>query len=170
VNRWRQRLAELRGEGIEGTPRLAALVQNVHNVQNPAGEATFEHFEQIEQRENAHPRGAVKRDGDDCANGRARFGLPEVPEEPLLLRDGRRLWRFRAGEVQDAARGQTAALVDEAHWHGAILVADGCELVVVEPWLSNLPLETLCELRLRASGAIAELLKLARARWQEAGR
>ena len=23
-----------------------------------------------------------------------RIGIPEIPEEPVLLRDGRRLWRF----------------------------------------------------------------------------
>jgi hypothetical protein len=110
----------------------------------------------------------VERDGHVCATGRVRFGLPEIPDEPLLLRDGRRLWRFRTGEIPDTLCGHIAALVDQAHWHGVVLVADGCELVVVEPWLSKLPRETLCELRLCADGVITELLNRARARSQEA--
>jgi hypothetical protein len=45
VNRWRQRLDELRGDGAE--PPHA--VQNVQNVQNSLPTPAFEHFEQIEQ-------------------------------------------------------------------------------------------------------------------------
>jgi hypothetical protein len=103
----------------------------------------------------------AKADGD--AAGRALFGLPEMPEEPLLLRDGRRLWRFRAGEIPDTPREQIAELIHQAHWHGAGLVADGRELVVVERWLSNLPREALVELRRCAGGVIAELLSRGRA-------
>jgi hypothetical protein len=178
VNRWRQRLAELRGEGNEGSPAAS-----VHNVQNSTVKATFEHLEQIEQPENPHNPAAPsageaeeegyatgRHSGDALATRRARFGLPEIPESPLMLRDGRRLWRFRAGEIRDTPRDQTAALVDQAHWHGAVLVADGRELIVVERWLSRLPRDVLCELRLCAAGVIAELLSRARARWQETAR
>jgi hypothetical protein len=183
MNRWRQRLAELCSDGNEGTAGLAECVHNVRNVQKPDPDPSFEHSEHSEQRAES-VRGSVaptrseaeeeltaivKRDGD--AAGRVRFGLPEIPEEPLLLRDGRRLWRFRATEIpDDPTRKQAAALIDIAHWHGAVLVADGRELIVVEPWLSKLPREALCELRLCASGAIAELLDRARPRWQEAAR
>jgi hypothetical protein len=104
-------------------------------------------------------------DGD--ATGQLRFGLPEIPEEPLLLRDGRRLWRFRAGE--DTEREQAAELIQQAHRHGAVLVADGRELVIVERWLSNLPREALVELRRCAAAVITELLSRARVRWRESG-
>src|SRR5205085_3602197 len=70
-----------------------------------------------------------------------RIGIPEIPEQPVLLRDGHRLWRFSQG--QDCSADRALALIDQAHWCGAILVADGRELIVVERWLSTLPPETL---------------------------
>jgi len=48
VNRWRQRLAELRGESHERSPALST-VQIVQNVQNPLRVPAFEHSEQIER-------------------------------------------------------------------------------------------------------------------------
>jgi hypothetical protein len=179
MNHWRQRLAELRSDGNEGTLGLA------ERVQNPDSDPSFEHSEHFEQgteralgpaastrgEAQEQPAATVKHDGDAFAAGGLRFGLPEIPEEPLLLRDGRRLWRFRAGEIpDDPPREQAAALIDSAHWRGAVVVADGRELIVVEPWLSRLPRETLCELRRCASEVIAELLNRARARWQGAAR
>ncbi len=176
MNRWRQRLAEMQGAaGSEPAPATT-------RAQIPAAKPTFEHFEQSEQRteEVAAPAASpsveageeratiVEDDSNAFATGRVRFGLPEIPEEPLLLRDGRRLWRFRAREIPSTPRGQTATLINHAHRCGTVLVADGRELVVVERWLSNLPPDILCELRLCADGVIAELLNRARARWQEA--
>jgi hypothetical protein len=90
-----------------------------------------------------------------------RFGIPEIPDEPVLLRDGRRLWRFPAAD--DCAADRAGALIDQAHWCGAVLVADARELLVVERWLSNLPVETLCELRRCASGLISVLQQRSRA-------
>jgi hypothetical protein len=49
MNRWRQRLAELHGDGAEKPPALRCAVQNVQNVQNPPSSPSFERFEQIEQ-------------------------------------------------------------------------------------------------------------------------
>jgi hypothetical protein len=49
VNRWRQRLAELHGNGGRLPSPLPAAVQDVQNVQNPLTDRPFEHFEQIEQ-------------------------------------------------------------------------------------------------------------------------
>ena len=49
MNRWRQRLDELRGGGSEPAAPLSITVQDVQNVQNPLSELSFERFEQIEQ-------------------------------------------------------------------------------------------------------------------------
>jgi hypothetical protein len=84
-----------------------------------------------------------------------RIGIPEIPDEPVPLRDGRRLWRF--SQAQDCPPDRASALIDQAHWCGAVLVADGCELIVVERWFGSLPVETLCELNRCASGVIAAL-------------
>jgi hypothetical protein len=70
--------------------------------------------------------------------------LHDAVVEPLLLRDGRRLWRFRA-EVM-VPRGPSphlVPLIECAREFGIVLVADGDTLVVVEPWQSSLPPETL---------------------------
>ena len=91
-----------------------------------------------------------------------RFGIPEVPDVPVFLRDGRRMWRFP--EAEDCEPDQAAALIEEAYWYGVVLVADGRELIVVERWLSNLPVETLCELRRCAGGVISVLRQPSRAR------
>jgi hypothetical protein len=85
----------------------------------------------------------------------SRIGIAEIPDEPVLLRDGRRLWRF--SQAQNCTPDRASALIDQAHWCGAVLVADGRELIVVENWLSSLPVETLCELNRCASGVIAAL-------------
>jgi hypothetical protein len=93
-----------------------------------------------------------------------RVGIPEIPHEPVLLQDGRRIWRF--SEAQDCTADQAAVLIDQAHWCGAVLVADGRELIVVERWLSSLPLETLCELSRCANAVIAALHQHLRVRCQ----
>jgi hypothetical protein len=75
---------------------------------------------------------------------------------PLLLPDGRRLRRFRA-DVIPSVRGDAAALLDQARRHGAVLVADGGELIVVERWQSALSPKTLQAVKSCAGGIIAVL-------------
>jgi hypothetical protein len=100
------------------------------------------------------PGAGADRAADIGPEGRVPpIGLPEIPDLPVLLRDGRRLWRFPSAE--DCAPDKAAALMDEAHFCGAVLIADGRELIVVERWLSCLPVESLCELRRFARGVIA---------------
>jgi hypothetical protein len=82
-------------------------------------------------------------------------GIPDFLDGPVLLSDGPRLWRFL--QAQDCAPDRAATLIDQAHCHGTVLVADGRELIVVERWLSSLPLETLCGLRRCAGTVIATL-------------
>lgn len=78
---------------------------------------------------------------------------------PVLLRDGRRLYRFRVAEESTRQSGDAADLVDDARYRGAVLVVDGHELIVVERWLSALPEETLRALKNNAGSVIAVLLK-----------
>lgn len=77
--------------------------------------------------------------------------------EPLFLRDGRRLWRFRAEAIPEVLNDSDIRPAVEARWFGCVLFADGHELVVVEPWLSNLPVETRAELAVNAGTIIALL-------------
>jgi hypothetical protein len=83
---------------------------------------------------------------------------------PLLLRSGRRLYRFRVDRIPDTVPDQIKALMDEARWRRVVLVADGHDLIVVEPWLSTLAIETLQELEEKAAGLIAALRGQSRAR------
>ena len=73
---------------------------------------------------------------------------------PLLLPDGRWLWRFRADSVPEAS-SRADVLVEDARCRGAVLVADGVELIVVEP--SWPPQGIWHELRQRAGEIIAVL-------------
>jgi hypothetical protein len=75
----------------------------------------------------------------------------------LLMPDGRRLYRFRADDIPVAVPDHARDLIDQVRWHGAVLVADGRGLIVVERWLGSLPVETLCELRRCAREVIAAL-------------
>jgi hypothetical protein len=173
MNRWRQRLAELRSSDVsEKLSAPSSAVQNVQIVQKPEAPPGCEHFEQIE-----HPTGSTAMSDRSPAIDRARIvwsnaeeepaatsthgliprtGLPEIPDVPVLLRDGRRMWRFSRGE--DCGPDQAAALINEARWCGAVVAADGREqLIVVERWMSGLPVETLLELRRCAGGVIAAL-------------
>jgi hypothetical protein len=59
--------------------------------------------------------------------------------EPLLMRDGRRLWRFRAESIPEVLNDADIRPAVEARWCGCTLVADGLDLIVVEPWMSELP-------------------------------
>jgi hypothetical protein len=158
MNRWHQRLAALRGDSSDPAAALPCAGQNVQNVQNAAPELAFEHFEQIEQWTNRAAAVWSEVEPERAAiieHEGAIPGVPGIPDEPVLLRDGRRLWRF--SQAHDCTSDRAAALIDQAHWCGAVLVADGRELIVVERWLSSLPVETLCELSRCASGVIAAL-------------
>jgi hypothetical protein len=84
-------------------------------------------------------------------------GTKIVEPMPVLFPDGRRLHRFRTGAIPSLAPGNAAALLDRACSHGAVLVADGCELIVVERRESTLPPETLRAVRSCAGAIIAAL-------------
>ncbi|HJU19083.1 MAG TPA: hypothetical protein VJ770_21720 [Stellaceae bacterium] len=83
----------------------------------------------------------------------AAIGTPKT----LLLRDGRRMHRFPAAVIPPAPTALAAALVSAARQHNAVLVADGPELVVVEPKGSTLPREMLARIRANAGEIIAAL-------------
>jgi hypothetical protein len=86
----------------------------------------------------------------------------DAPGEPVLLRDGRRLHRFRATEAASCA--DIDNLLDRARWRGAVLVADGRALIVVEPWSSALNPEILRELRDNAGAIVSVLIGESRER------
>ena len=75
----------------------------------------------------------------------------------MLLRDGRRLWRFRAESIPEILNDDDIRPAVEARWCGCVLVADGHDLIVTEPRLSRLPDETLAELAANAGTIIAVL-------------
>jgi hypothetical protein len=63
-----------------------------------------------------------------------------------------------------SATPEAMALIDEARRCGAVLVADGPELIVVERWRSRLPSETRDVLRHRAAEVIGAMRRERRAR------
>ena len=77
--------------------------------------------------------------------------------EPLLMRDGRRLWRFHAESVPEVLNDDDIRPAVEARWCGCTLVADGLELIVAEPWMSGLPDEVRDGLAANAGTIIALL-------------
>ena len=77
--------------------------------------------------------------------------------KPLLLADGRRLWRFRADAIPAVLNDQEIRPAVEARWCGCVLVADGHDLIVVEPWRSELLHDTLTALAANAGTIIALL-------------
>jgi hypothetical protein len=85
-------------------------------------------------------------------------------ERPLLMPDGRRLHRFRADDIQVAVPNHVQDLIDQARWHGVVLVADGQELIVVERRHRVLPYEVLDALQGDAGAIIAALSGESRAR------
>jgi hypothetical protein len=76
--------------------------------------------------------------------------------KPVLLRDGRRLHRFRAEVIPPFKPDHAEVALDGARCRGAVLVADGPELIVVEP-PEGLPGEMLQALGRDASAIIATL-------------
>lgn len=86
--------------------------------------------------------------------------------EPLRVTDGRRMHRFRADAIVETVQPHARDLLDQARQFGAVLVADGPELHVVAPKLSQLPPELLAQLRIAAGAVIAALRGEHRARTQ----
>jgi hypothetical protein len=76
---------------------------------------------------------------------------------PLVMRDGRRLYRFRADAIPDDVPDCTKPLIEAARRSHAVLVADGSELIVVERPRPGLPVEVLRSLRMDAGAIIAAL-------------
>lgn len=113
--------------------------------------------------------------GSRRAEDQIGTGLPVVAAakpalcEPALLPDGRRLHRFRASEVPSSVPPHVPSLLVEARWCGAVLVADGLELIVVERWLSRLPWDALLALKDDAGAVIALLRGESHARSGEGG-
>lgn len=90
-------------------------------------------------------------------------GVAKGAPTSRLLDDGRRLNRFRARGVPEMVPKIGAELADQARDRGAVLVADGLDLVVVEPRL-RLPSEILRALQHEAGAIIAALRGESRAR------
>jgi hypothetical protein len=85
MNRWRQRLAELRGESAK-PPACSSAVQNVQNVRNPAPKSSFEHFEQIEQLTESREAPVLKA---SAANRRTSvWGEAEAERAAIVEHDG----------------------------------------------------------------------------------
>ena len=98
-----------------------------------------------------------------CPTAERRVGqtfapVPQVAKpEPLLMRDGRRLWRWHADAIPSSASDAVRALADEARAFGCVLVGDGCDLLLVEPWQSELPDDVRDDLAANAGTIIALL-------------
>ena len=88
----------------------------------------------------------------------------ERAARPVQLSDGRWLHRFRADEIPTSVPHQTCELCARARACGAVLVADGHDLIAVERWRSALPLETLQALKDDAGAIIVYLRRESRAR------
>ena len=88
--------------------------------------------------------------------------------EPLLLSDGRRMWRFRAQSIPGILNNDDIRPAVEARWCGCVLVADGLDLIVVVPWLSDLPDDVRDGLAAKAGTIIALLRGESRVRAGEA--
>jgi hypothetical protein len=82
----------------------------------------------------------------------------------LPLLDGRRMHWFRANDVPATAPDQAREVIDQARSCGAVLVADGNELIVVERWRCALPPEIFGSLRAYAGPIIGILRGESRAR------
>jgi hypothetical protein len=117
------------------------------------------HVDTLPQNECPHP---VWREGEKGAEAKPRIATHNLPDKALQLQDGRHLWRFscRYGCPPE----QAATLIDEAHSYGVVLVADGHELIVVEPQFSRLPSQALSELARYAESVINQLLLQSRNR------
>jgi hypothetical protein len=81
----------------------------------------------------------------------------KAPVQPVLMCDGRRLWRFRAESIPKVLDDNNIRPAVEARWCGCTLVADGLDLMVAEPWMSELPEEVRDGLAANAGTIIALL-------------
>jgi len=90
-------------------------------------------------------------------NSPAPANCNEDQLDPLLMRDGRRMWRFRASSIPEILNDDDIRPAVEARWCGCTLVADGLDLIVVEPWLSELSKEVRDGLAANAGTIIALL-------------
>ena len=86
---------------------------------------------------------------------------------PLLLRDGRRLYRFGADAIPSEAPNHAVVMVEEARCGSAVLVADGLQLIVVERAIPPLPVNVLRGLRIQAGAIIAALRHESRLRYAQ---
>ena len=94
--------------------------------------------------------------------------ISEPRVEPFLLSDGRRIWRFRAQSIPEILNNDDIRPAVEARWCGCVLVADGLELILVEPWLSELPDKVRDGLAANAGTVIALLRGETQVRTREA--
>jgi hypothetical protein len=144
------------------------------NPQNSAALTPLSHMSQLSQCPTADvaaidvsARAHKLRDAEAERTALAEYdaGVQDAAcSEPVLLPDGRRLHRFRADSIPASAPDHAGVLRDQARGHGAVLVADGHDLIVVERWQSALPPETLRAFKDTASALIAHLRGDARAR------
>jgi hypothetical protein len=81
----------------------------------------------------------------------------EYDVSPAVLRDGRSMWRFCAGEIPRSPADETAALIERVRRGGVVLIADGMELHIVERWRGQLHPAAVRVLRENAGAAIAVL-------------
>ena len=78
--------------------------------------------------------------------------------EPILLADGRRLHRFRSTRsIPNEARHCLLPLIRLVRTYRVALISDGPDLIVIEPWRSDLPAEALRQLCDGAAEVIAVL-------------
>jgi hypothetical protein len=143
------------------SPLMSRPVANGLRHESPQDSAVLAPLSQMSQRPaaraaNFDPAGAEKWGQAEEKGSACR--------QPMFLSDGRRLHRFRAETIPVSASHQVRALPDQASWYGAVLVADGHDLIVVERWRSALPLETLRALKEAAGAIIAYLRGESRAR------
>jgi hypothetical protein len=84
--------------------------------------------------------------------------LHHAAVEPVLLADGRRLHRFPGSRpIPVDSLGRLLPLLKLVRSYGVAMIADGRDLLVIEPWLSELPPQTLEQIKGAASEVIALL-------------
>jgi hypothetical protein len=96
--------------------------------------------------------------------GTGALGSAKDAKGPVILRDGRVMWRFRAGDFPRSPADETAALIERVRRAGVVLVADGVELHVVERRERRLHPQVLRSLQDNAGAVIAVLRGEHRAR------